>query len=993
MSRKEWIFLRWIAVLLATATMLAAQTSTWVSVGSDGRLHYRTDSNGNRIMDFSFAGYKGGGVALPSVSVARTVNPVSGDNTSNIQAAINAVAALTPDANGFRGAVLLGPGTYNLNGTLNLNASGVVLRGSGSGSGGTTLNLTSAPAHLALSVSGSGSWTTVGTSVSMTDSYVPSGAMSFHVSDASGFSVGDTVLISRPVTAAWVHFMGMDTLVSSTGVPETWLAVGSVIQTDRVITAISGNQITLDVPLADSFDSAFLNPPGGSVTKYTFAGRISQVGIEHLKVIGAPVNVIITSPQYLGVSMSAVIDSWLEDVAFQDTQNTVTVNNTAKRITLDNVHVTHTVTHTGDRMADFGLSGTEILVNKSSSNGTGEWPLLTQGRVTGPIVALNFNSTQQAGIGPHQRWAVGLLTDNASLPNAPDNPDGGATGISYSDRGNHGSGQGWAMGWGVAWNVTTPFLVVQEPPGAHNWCIGCIGTEITATEAGSGKVVPNGIYESLGTKVTPNSLYLAQLCDRLGPAALTNIGYSSSGCTAAVPSFSLSASPGSQSITVGSSTSYTVTVTPANGFSGSVGFSVSGLPTGASASFSPASVTGSGSSTLNVSTSSSTPTGTYTLTVNGTSGSLSATATVTLVVTAVPDFTVSASPASQTVTAGKGTSYTVSVGALNGFNSAVNLSVSGQPAGVAASLNPTSVTGSGNSTLSISTITTAATGSFTLTITGASGSASHSATVNLTVNTPPPPDYSVSASPSSQTVTAGSGTSYTVTVGALNGFSGSVSFAVSGLPAGAAGSFNPASVTSAGTSTLSVSTASSTPTGTSTLTITATSGSLTHTATVSLTVNPAIVCTTATATGTWNNTAFPSHSGTFTAAFDATPSVAKESAAVGLSHGAQTAFTGFANLVVFTTAGTIQARNGGSYTAASTIQFSAGVKYHFRLAINLTAHTYSIFVTPAGGSEITVGSNFAFRTEQNTVTSLDHWGSLVNATPGGTLQVCNFTAQ
>jgi hypothetical protein len=76
---------------------------------------------------------------------------------------------------------------------------------------------------------------------------------------------------------------------------------------------------------------------------------------------------------------------------------------------------------------------------------------------------MNFTSTQQAGIGPHQRWAVGLLTDNATLPNAPANSNGGATGISYSDRGNHGSGQGWAMGWGVVWNVTTPYFVVQEP--------------------------------------------------------------------------------------------------------------------------------------------------------------------------------------------------------------------------------------------------------------------------------------------------------------------------------------------------------------------------------------------------------------------------------------------------------------------------------------------------------------------------------------------------
>lgn len=510
--------------MLITAPALFAQTSTWVYFGPDGRLQYRQDDCGNRIIDFSYAGYRGGGVKLPSLSVVATVNPITGDNTAQIQAAIDAVAQLSPDPHGFRGAVLLMPGTYDVAGTLNINTSGVVMRGSGSGSNGTVLNMTGSP-HLLFSLSGTGSSQSVGSSAAMTDSYVPSGAMSFHIDNPSEFSVGDSVMIGRPVTQPWVHLMGMDLLKSSTGQPQTWISIGTVIQTDRVITAINGNQITLDAPLADSFDSAYLNPPGGSLVRYTFPGRISEVGVEHLSVIAPAVNVDISLAQFLGLAMNAVMNAWVQDIVFQDTQNTVTINGNVKEITLDNVHVNHTVVHTGDRMTDFGLSGTQILVNKSSSDGNGEWPLVTQSRVSGPNVVLNFSSNQQAGVGPHQRWAVGLLTDNATLPDAPANVDGGATGISYSDRGNHGSGQGWAMGWGVVWNVTTPYFVVQEPPGADNWCIGCIGEELSATEAGSGVSVPNGIYESLGTKVVPDSLYLAQLCDRLGPEAAAHIGY------------------------------------------------------------------------------------------------------------------------------------------------------------------------------------------------------------------------------------------------------------------------------------------------------------------------------------------------------------------------------------------------------------------------------------------------------------------------------------
>jgi hypothetical protein len=101
------------------------------------------------------------------------------------------------------------------------------------------------------------------------------------------------------------------------------------------------------------------------------------------------------------------------------------------------------------------------------------------------------------------------------------------------------------------------------------------------------------------------------------------------------------------------------------------------------------------------------------------------------------------------------------------------------------------------------------------------------------------PDFTISASPASQTVTAGNGTTYTATIAAVNGFSGSVAMTVSGLPTGAGGSFNPTSVGGSGSSTLTVTTATNTPVGTYTLTVTGTSGSLVHNTTVTLIVNAA----------------------------------------------------------------------------------------------------------------------------------------------------------
>jgi hypothetical protein len=82
-----------------------------------------------------------------------------------------------------------------------------------------------------------------------------------------------------------------------------------------------------------------------------------------------------------------------------------------------------------------------------------------------------------------------------------------------------GSGHGWDIGWAVAWNVRSPFLVVQQPPGAINWCIGCVGKPVTSATG------PNGVFDSTGRPVDPASLYLEQLRERLGAAAVTAIGY------------------------------------------------------------------------------------------------------------------------------------------------------------------------------------------------------------------------------------------------------------------------------------------------------------------------------------------------------------------------------------------------------------------------------------------------------------------------------------
>ena len=172
------------------------------------------------------------------------------------------------------------------------------------------------------------------------------------------------------------------------------------------------------------------------------------------------------------------------------------------------------------------------------------------------------------------------------------------------------------------------------------------------------------------------------------------------------------------------------TVSPLNGFSGTVSFSLSGLPAGTTGSFSPTSVVGSGSSTLSITTSSSTPAGSYPVTITATSGSLTHSTQITLV---VADFSLTVTPSTATVRRGSQTTYGVKVTAIGTFTGAVNFTISGVPQRTSYAFNPASVAGSGNSNLTLSPRRNAPTGSYTLTITGTSGSVKHSAATTLVV--------------------------------------------------------------------------------------------------------------------------------------------------------------------------------------------------------------------------------------------------------------------
>jgi len=197
--------------------------------------------------------------------------------------------------------------------------------------------------------------------------------------------------------------------------------------------------------------------------------------------------------------------------------------------------------------------------------------------------------------------------------------------------------------------------------------------------------------------------------------------------------YTLAVSPSSASVTAGGATGYTATVTPTGGFSSSVGLSVTGLPSGATGTFSSSSIT-SGNSTLNVQTSSSTPIGTYPLTISGSGNGTIHTTTVSLSVQTAstsPDFTLSVSPSSGSVSRFGSTTFTVTITPTGGFSSPVTLSASGFALGTRGSFSPDPATTT--STLTVSAGLRIGQGTSTLTITGTGGGKTHTTTVSLTV--------------------------------------------------------------------------------------------------------------------------------------------------------------------------------------------------------------------------------------------------------------------
>ena len=505
-------------VLLMTSAppCLADDEVRMVYPGADGKLVYTLDERGNRIPDFSRAGYKGGGVALPEVPVVVTLTPEpgDGDDTKRVQEAVAKVSAMKPNEDGYRGAVLLKRGTYRIAGRLNVAASGVVLRGEGQGPDGTTLLATGKEKRTLIVVSGRLSVSEVaGTRHSVSAVYVPWGADTFPLDSTRQLSAGDTVMVVRPGTAEWVHELKMDQIVAKPGLPpvKQWKPGEYTVKFERTVVAIDGNTIRLDGPVVDAMEQKL---GGGYVYRYTESGRIENSGIESLRLVSEYEKGKENEDEahaWIGVALDDCRNSWARNVTTAHFSSAVRLGRETIHATVQDCSCLAPVSLiTGMRRYPFTVFGQFCLVQRCYSNHS-RHAEATGDRVAGPNVFLDcLAENTHADTGPHHRWATGILWDNLK---------GGAQ--NAEDRGYLGSGHGWAGALQVFWNCEPSAICVQKPPTSQNYAIGCTGKIFegwlpTRTQ----QPRPPGHYESQGRHVNPRSLYLKQLEDRLGPGAV-----------------------------------------------------------------------------------------------------------------------------------------------------------------------------------------------------------------------------------------------------------------------------------------------------------------------------------------------------------------------------------------------------------------------------------------------------------------------------------------
>ncbi|HEX9151899.1 MAG TPA: DUF6298 domain-containing protein, partial [Flavobacterium sp.] len=461
-----------------------------------GGISYTADNLGNQIPDFSYAGYRASEKAIPNLENKIFVPKQEKDATQKIQAAIDYVSNLKPNKTGFRGAVLLDKGTFQISGTLYIKKSGVVLRGSGNTENGTILLGTGLEREALIRVLGTDD-KKYGDTFEFNISYTPLGTQKIQLKNASQLKVSDEISISKPLTDNWIKELGMGDFGGET----SWIGwkKGDWDMTwNRVVTKINGNEVTLNAPLTMALDDVY---GAAKVMTYSWSGRIEEIGIENIlmKSTYNAANLKDEQHRWLGISIENARNAWVKQVNFKHfSGGAVSLLKTAQQITIEDCIATEPISEIAAfRRFTFYTEGQQTLFQRCYSEyGYHDFAVGGFG-TTGPNVFVQCEShLPYENSGAIGSWATGVLFDIATI-------DGKA--LSYNNREQSGRGAGWTAANSVMWESSASKIECYSPPTAQNWAFGVWG-----------QFGGNGHWKDVNGHISPRSLFYAQLESRLG---------------------------------------------------------------------------------------------------------------------------------------------------------------------------------------------------------------------------------------------------------------------------------------------------------------------------------------------------------------------------------------------------------------------------------------------------------------------------------------------
>lgn len=482
-----------VAVALLTgSTAFAQRTAPPRAVDlKDGRLVYQPDAQGNRVPDYSFAGYRAGLIAPPDVPVRVVVAPAEGDDGDRIQAAIHYVASLPLDDEGFRGAVLLLPGEFEVEESIHIADSGIVLRGSGLDR--STIRATGTDRRALVRVEGIDD-RTIGDPIDVADDHTPVNAITLKLAAGHGLGAGQRVEIRRTSTQAWIDALGMNNFGGDRHGGQ-WKPGSRDIVWHRVITSVEGDHITLDAPLTDVLDRT--GP--GTVRPLAWPGQVNHVGVENLRLISTPGDRPKNEDHaWFGVSIDNAADAWVRQVTAEHfVGGAVAVWSGAQRVSVEDCQYLKPVSElAGLRRLAFHTAGQQTLFQRCFAEES--LNAFSTGFVAaGPNAFVQCEASNALGdVGPLDSWATGVLYDNVRV-------DGNS--LSLVNRWYAMQQAGWNAAWSFFWQCSSAVVNVFSPPGTTNWAYGC-----------TGQFTGNGSFASSRESINPPSLYHAQLAERLG---------------------------------------------------------------------------------------------------------------------------------------------------------------------------------------------------------------------------------------------------------------------------------------------------------------------------------------------------------------------------------------------------------------------------------------------------------------------------------------------